>query len=428
MKKSVELKVLRSSKIDEQQALLDTVSGEKRSMNADENSKFDALEAEITDLTAQIERQEKIEASIERNAKFVGSGGSSKRGEQKEQTDLIQRASVVDFIAIAKNERVEGASMELHQELQKNHRGSLEGIGLPIELLVAPEKRTASVVFDGNTAVPANQGAFIDAMRPFTSVLRAGAEMLTNLNGELILPRLAGGSAKWEGEVVNNTDKSGAGLDGVKLSPKRLTVATDYSKMLAKTVGAVQAEAIFRNDALLAIGEALDKAAINGSGPNQPTGVINMAGVNAVAIAAAGGAITYAKLLEMLQKQMEANGFREGMAFLTSPRTYTAMHAISKDSGSGKFLVDDGGTIQGQQSFASNFVPTDLTKSSGTALSALVLGWFPAMTIGQFGLLDVVVDPYSLKNSGKDEITINGYFDVKAKNEKFFTVCKDISS
>jgi hypothetical protein len=33
-----------------------------------------------------------------------------------------------------------------------------------------------------------------------------------------------------------------------------------------------------------------------------------------------------------------------------------------------------------------------------------------------------------LADSGQDKIVLNGYWDIKAGNDKFFTVCKDIAS
>jgi hypothetical protein len=172
----------------------------------------------------------------------------------------------------------------------------------------------------------------------------------------------------------------------------------------------------------------LDKAALSGaSGGNSPVGVINLGGVGAVSIGTNGGALTYAKVLEMLRVQTDNNAMREGMHFIASPRTFYNAYAISKDSGSGRFIIEED-RIQGIQAHASVHVPTNLTKGSGTNLSALVLGWWRALYIAQFGMFDLVVDPYSLKKSGQDEITLNGYWDIKAANDKFFTVLKDLTT
>ena len=426
MKKSAELKVLRSSKVDAQQALLNTVQGEKRSMTEQENAQFDSLETEINDLTAQIERQEAIEAAMARNASFVGGGApSGANGEKREYEQLIAEARLVDLIAIGKNERVEGASAELAQETKRRNAG-VEGVGVPVEMFA---KRTASTVFANNTSVASPQGTFVEALRPMTTVIRAGAQMLTDLNGTVILPRGKKGVAVWEGETDDN-EVSGAGLDGVKLSPKRLTFKTPFSKMLAKTIGSLQAEEVFRNDALLAIAEGVDKAALAGAAASTvPTGIINMADVNAVAIGTNGGALTYAAVLQMIQKQLEADSFREGLSWVTSARTFTGAHSISKDTGSGKFLVnDENQTMQGLPIYPSNHIPTDLAKGSGTNLSALILGWFPGLTIGQFGVLDLLVDPWTLADNGQDKITLNGYFDVKAGHDAYFTVVKDLTT
>jgi HK97 family phage major capsid protein len=434
MKKSDQLKQQRAAAVQSQMDLANTAKTEKREMSDAEFQSFQDLDVQIRSLEDQISKAEMVEAAEARSAGLAGyvapKGGSNGGGEHNEMDKILRNARLTDFLAEARNQPVDGASRELIEECKRQQKATgleYRGVAIPASMLVAPEKRSASTVFNSNTSVPSPAGDFIDALRPYTAVVAAGARVITGLEGTVIMPRLKHGVAKWEGETTNNNDASGAGVDGVKLTPKRLTAKTAISKMLNKT-SPLSLEEIFRNDLLMAQGEAVDLAAIAGaSGGNSPVGIINFADVNAVVIGATGGAITYAKVLELLQKQMEANAYRPGMSFLTSPRTFTAMHNISKDAGSGKFLVEDG-TIMGIPAVPSVHVPINLTKSSGNNLSALILGYFPALYIGQFGMFDLVVDPFTLADSGQDKIVLNGYWDIKAGNEKYFTVCKDITS
>jgi HK97 family phage major capsid protein len=433
MKKSDTLKQQRAAAVQNQMNLVNAAKTEKREMTKEEEGNFDTFEAEIRGLDAQIATAEKVEQAEARAASanvYAGAGAAGPSSEEKDMNTILRSARLTDFLAEARNQPVDGATRELIDHCKREQaKTGLEyrGVAIPASMLVAPEKRSASTVFNNNTSVPSPAGEFIDALRPFTAVVAAGARVLTGLEGTVIMPRLSRGVAKWEGETTNNTDFSGAGVDGVKLVPKRLTAKTAVSKMLSKT-SPLSLEEIFRNDLLAAQGEAVDLAAIAGAtGGNSPVGILNFADINSVVIGSTGGAITYAKVLEILQKQMEANAYRPGMSFITSPRTFTAMHNISKDTGSGKFLVEDG-SIMGIPAVPSTHVPINLTKSTGNNLSALILGYFPALYIGQFGMFDLVVDPFTLADSGQDKIVLNGYWDIKAGNDKFFTVCKDIAS
>ena len=430
MKKSDQLKQQRAAAVQSQMDLANKAKSEQREMNDTEFQSFQDLDVTIRGLEGEISKAEMVEGAEARAAGLSAPVlKPSAGGEKREMQEILKLASISDFLAEARNEKVDGASKELIDIAKAEARNSgltYNGVAVPPALLLPSDKRSA--VFTGNTSVSSPQGEFIDALRPVSKVVAAGAQVLSGLNGTVVMPRLLPGTAKWEGEVVNNADQSGAGLDGVKLEPKRLTANTAISKMLSKASGALSLDAILTNDLLLAQGEALDKAALSGaSGGNSPVGVINLGGVGSVAIGTNGGALTYAKVLEMLKVQTENNAMREGMHFITSARTFYNAYGISKDAGSGRFLIDED-RIQGIQAHASVHVPTNLAKGSGTNLSALILGYWRALYIAQFGMFDLVVDPYSLKKSGQDEITLNGYWDIKAAHDKFFTVLKDLTT
>ena len=51
--------------------------------------------------------------------------------------------------------------------------------------------------------------------------------------------------------------------------------------------------------------------------------------------------------------------------------------------------------IAGRRLEVSNNVPSNLTKSSGTNLSAVIYGNFAELLIGMFGQLEILVDPYT---------------------------------
>lgn len=51
--------------------------------------------------------------------------------------------------------------------------------------------------------------------------------------------------------------------------------------------------------------------------------------------------------------------------------------------------------MAGRRPEVGNSVPSNLTKGSGTNLSAFIYGNFPDLLIGLYGTLEILVDPYA---------------------------------
>jgi len=178
-----------------------------------------------------------------------------------------------------------------------------------------------------------------------------------------------------------------------------------------------------------AMAEALDRAALSGIGTgNVPMGILNAAGTNSVAIGANGGDPTWAKIVEAGVKVRAANatglaGAKFGWA--VNPLTTGKLETTQKVSGQAIFLMDDARKIGGYPSAESNLLPSNLTKGTGTNLSAAVFGDWNQLLIGQWGFVDVTVDNISKKKSGYIEIVVNAFYDVLVRQPKAFTVIKD---
>jgi len=56
--------------------------------------------------------------------------------------------------------------------------------------------------------------------------------------------------------------------------------------------------------------------------------------------------------------------------------------------------------LNGYRAHVSNTVPRDLTKGSGSGLSAILFGNWSDLVIGHWGGVDILVDPYTLSTSG----------------------------
>ena len=82
-------------------------------------------------------------------------------------------------------------------------------------------------------------------------------------------------------------------------------------------------------------------------------------------------------------------------------------------------------TINGYRVGVSNLVPGNLTKGTGTNLSAGVFGDFSQQYIGSWGFYDLVVDEITRKKDGIIEITTNQFLDILLARAEAFAVVKD---
>jgi hypothetical protein len=75
---------------------------------------------------------------------------------------------------------------------------------------------------------------------------------------------------------------------------------------------------------------------------------------------------------------------------------------------------------------STTLVPSDLTKGTGTALSALIFGDFSQLMLGFWSGVDVVVDTASLSTSGGTRLAFFQDMDVAIRHGQGFSYIKDI--
>ena len=109
---------------------------------------------------------------------------------------------------------------------------------------------------------------------------------------------------------------------------------------------------------------------------------------------------------------------------------------IAIDSGSGAMIITYNGNfggmtgkIAGYDVLASSSIPSTLDKGTSTGVcSALLFGDFSQVVVGQFGGVDIVVDPYTNARTGTTSITVNQYVDVAVKQPAALGAIADITT
>lgn len=318
-----------------------------------------------------------------------------------------------------------GLEKEVSDELAKRFNKEARGVFMPMNL----ETRDLTYGTDsqGGHLVPENQGEFIDRLRAKSVVVEAGARTIS-AEGQLVLPKMATGANNVAFVAEGNAPtESALTFEQVSFSPKGLRGYVDISRILANN-SSPDAEQIVRDDLVGTFAEKIDQVAIKGGASNEPTGVIGNSDVPVVAIGTNGGAVTYAKLIDMHKSVMDNNASFSAPKFLINPSTDAKLRQTLKSSAdtSSNFILGEDNRILGYDVLMSTNVPSNLTKGSGTSLSAIVFGSFDQLVMANFSPVDILVDPYSLSNAGS--IRINSYLDMDLGllNEESFAVIKDV--
>ena len=258
-------------------------------------------------------------------------------------------------------------------------------------------------------------GDFIDVLRNASSVMQAGATMLSGLQGDVKIPKKtaasAGGWISTEGGAASESEPT---LGQVTMSPKTLGAFTDVTRLMMMQ-SSLDIEALIRNDLSVAIAQAIDLGALAGTGSSgQPTGIKNTSGINAPT-AFAGVNPTFAEVVAMETAVAEDNALMGNLAYILPAGMYGALKTTTKDSGSGQFVVEPQNTINGYRSIVSN---------QATA-GDMYFGNFSDLLIGMYGGLDITVDPYTNSTSGTVRIVALQTMDVAVRHAVSFAFNND---
>lgn len=253
--------------------------------------------------------------------------------------------------------------------------------------------------------------AFIELLRNKALVMGLGARALPGLVGNVDIPKQSGGAtAFWIGEGANTT-ASAPGFGQVILTPRTISGRVDITRRLMNQ-STPAAEALVRDDLLNVLAIEIDRAAINGNGVGgQPIGILNTAGVAVTALGTNGAVPTWAAIVDQETQVALNNADIGNLAYLTTIKARGKLKVTDKTTGGyGQFLWTEGNTLNGYSAFATNNVPSNLTKGSGSNLSASIFGNWTDILIGEWGVLDIQAEKITLADSGG--VTIRAFQDL----------------
>ena len=274
-------------------------------------------------------------------------------------------------------------------------------------------------------------GNFVESLRDRLAVAELGATMLSGLVGNVSIPKRTGSASScWFGGDDSDAVTESSGTVGtIAMTPKTVGCYSKFSRLM-QLQATPDIEQLIRADFVALLADAIDTAAINGSGSSsQPTGILQTSGIGSVAGGTNGLAPTLDHLLDLKKEVAVDNADVATCGYLTNAKV-EAVLAKAKDS-QNQYLLSPFGVELGRSQIAgrrlevSNNVPSNLTKGSGTNLSAIVYGNFSDLLIGIFGQLEIFVDPYTDFAKGTVGVRALQSIDIAVRHAESFAAMTD---
>jgi HK97 family phage major capsid protein len=393
--------------------------------NSPENA--DALKkgiAEVKALLLELEQAETVEAAAQQAAD---------RELDRRQRVAGRPFSLVRYINGIIDRNLSGLEKEVDEMGAKEYeRLGLEQRGhvIPSAYLRAASGQNYTTAADGGNLTEEGERRYLDILKDKLVVARLGATVLTDLVGTFTAISSSAIQASWEGEATK-TDIKKTSYTKMSMTPHRSAVSVAITKDLLRQTS-YDVEKDLLDKITSAHANLLEKAAISGTGSgNQPTGILKTTGIGSVAMGANGGAIDWKHIVELETEVNSKNANRGSLAYLSNAKVNGVLKVTEMATGTARFLLSNEAPkiLNGYPFDWTNLVPDNLTKGTADSkCSALIFGNFQDLYIGQWGGIDIVVDPYTGARTGEVNTTLNAWNDVKVVEPKSFAAIVDITT
>lgn len=390
------------------------------------------IQNDIRDINTKIKDEESAQ-EFSRNIELPVSDPVATPGEHPAigmEEDDVREYSLLRAIRASADKDWTGAELEREASVAvaKKLGRSPQGFFVPYDVLVARDMTVGTATAGGNlVATDLKPESFIELLRNKVVVSELGATILSGLVGDVAIPKRTGANTSyWLNESGEPTEGQ-ASIGQVVLTPKTVGAYTELTRKLLQQ-SSIDVENFVKGDLARVLALAIDLAALHGTGAsNQPTGIAATTGIGSVAIGANGGAIDWAKVVELETAVAIDNADAGNLAYLTNTKVRGALKTTEKAAGTAQFIW--GEDVNGYKAAVTNQVASDLDKGTSIDVcSAMFFGNWADLLIGTWGSLDILVDPYSLSKSGGMRITAFQDVDIAVRHPESFAACLDITT
>lgn len=357
-------------------AMLDKAEAEKRALDANEKEQFEKLKTE----------KELLEMKVERRAlEDVNAGLVSDR------RALFSQA-VYDVV---------------------NHRSLEDYSGVVTENGIKIVERAADVITDTTgvaSMVPVTVGEIIEPMEKGLIIDKLGIKMQSGLVGDLVFPTLAAIEASIQGENAEVGDTK-LDIGKIKATPKRASISVPVSKRAINQTNYSLQNVVLKQVAL-GVARLLNKWMFSGT---TLAGASNGVFVKATPDVEYDTALTFADVVALETAVMdEGVDVTDGTAaYVCTPKVYGKLKSTPKEKGSAEMICQNN-MVNGYPVLVTNYMDAD----------TLGFGVFSYVGIGQFGDMDLIIDPYTSAKKNIVNFILNTDYDIVVARPEAFAVAK----
>lgn len=226
---------------------------------------------------------------------------------------------------------------------------------------------------------------FIDLLRNRSVVAQMGATMLTGLVGNVTIPKQTGAAtAAWLANEAATAVEAQLTLGQLPLTPKNVVAYSEISRQLMLQ-SSPAIDGLVMSDLARVIALAVDTAALTGSGASgQPTGITNTAGIGSVS----GTTLGYTGIVEFQTDVAQSNALATNCGYVTTPSVAGLLKARQRFT-STDTPIWQGNILDGQiEGFKA-------MSSMQMAAATMLFGDFSQVIIGEWGMLEIALNPYA---------------------------------
>lgn len=260
------------------------------------------------------------------------------------------------------------------------------GIFLPLE--VQKRDLTVGTPSAGGYLVSTDlmPSSFIELLRNRSVVAKLGATFLSGLVGNVTIPKQTGAAtAYWLANETTAITESQPTFGQLALTPKNVGAYTEISRQLMMQ-SSPAADSVVMNDLARVLALAIDKAALEGSGTGgEPTGIANTAGIGSVT----GTSLGYSGMLEFQTDVAASNALAENCAYVTTPAVAALLASRQR------FSSTDTPLWKGNILDAEDVCGFRGMSTLQVTAASMIFGDFSQVVIGEWGMLELALNPYA---------------------------------
>lgn len=377
--------------------------GERR-MTTEETKEFDKACLRMREIDMEIDnRQQSL------RAKGIPVSNKEKFSLRRAILNAATRSSQTD------------AELSVMERAEAAHRGSgCDALTGQIHIPLAEERAmfTAATEAATGVVVEEEQKEMLLPLQANLVLSQAGVRMMTGLKGNISWPSFTDVDVYWEGENTTAKDAGGKFNKGTLVSPVRLTATAAFSKQLLVQDN-IDVEVFIRNRIAQRMAQKIEETAFSKEKLSEyaPKGIFTDADL------AVSGAMSWANIVEMETNAAVNNALFGNLAYIMHPKLRGVAKTKVKDaSGAGGFIVDGNGQglLNGYKALATTNIASGLGESADQY--GIVFGNWQDFFIGQWGALDLTVDPYTRSKESIIEITLTMWANMGMIRPESFTV------